>query len=524
MGAVWRGMTPYRDFFEHHGPVLWYLSSPLFAIWRESLDVLHAGRVIVWLLGAATAAITWHVALRLYGRWAAAIAAFLLMTLPAYQEKNAEWRPDNVAVLLVMLAVLGLGKWQSERGTLWAGLGGAALSAAFLCTQKVVYVAAGIVVSFIVTVLLTPWPRRWRPVAAMAAGVAIVVAAMAVFLASQAALHDYLRMTLVMPLRWKIQEPILPYLVWTLAAAPVFWAAFVAGVALSVPEVGHKAAQAPGAVVVLGGAVTHAAGLLVVPAAFHQYYLPLAPLAALLGARALVTLSGWQNGEATTDQVTPRIKVLALLAAGPAAVVCFLLRVRFRGIAQLAVGAFSTWFVGAGLALAVLATAILAVRSDRAANNPRTTALGSIAVITLLATAAVGAVPFLWLQFRWDTIHDVQTRQIERLLRATAPGDRMFDGFSGYGALRPHAFFYYWLNDHSWPMVPDADKVSGVLRALADSRTRVVLYDRNLKRHLPPQVHSFLAQEFAPDPRYSDSVCSVLVKRGRELPPTEDTD
>jgi hypothetical protein len=78
-------MVPYRDFFEQHGPVLWYLSLPLFAICGESLAVIFAGRFIVWLIIFTTFALTWRLGNRLYGRWGGAVASLLLARLPAFQ-------------------------------------------------------------------------------------------------------------------------------------------------------------------------------------------------------------------------------------------------------------------------------------------------------------------------------------------------------------------------------------------------------------------------------------------------------
>src|SRR5262245_17327289 len=73
--CVWIGLVPYRDFFEQHQPVLWYLSLPFFAIWGASLKVLFAGRTLIWFVGAATVGITWHLGNRLFGRFAGPIAA-----------------------------------------------------------------------------------------------------------------------------------------------------------------------------------------------------------------------------------------------------------------------------------------------------------------------------------------------------------------------------------------------------------------------------------------------------------------
>lgn len=45
---VWQGQIPYRDFFEHHNPLLWYLLAPLTAAFYQNALVLYAGRVVAF--------------------------------------------------------------------------------------------------------------------------------------------------------------------------------------------------------------------------------------------------------------------------------------------------------------------------------------------------------------------------------------------------------------------------------------------------------------------------------------------
>lgn len=43
---VWQGEVPYRDFFEHHNPLLWYILAPLTAAFYGSAFILYIGRVV----------------------------------------------------------------------------------------------------------------------------------------------------------------------------------------------------------------------------------------------------------------------------------------------------------------------------------------------------------------------------------------------------------------------------------------------------------------------------------------------
>ena len=46
---VQNGQVPYRDFFEHHHPLLWFLLAPLMALCGEELIVLAISRLLILL-------------------------------------------------------------------------------------------------------------------------------------------------------------------------------------------------------------------------------------------------------------------------------------------------------------------------------------------------------------------------------------------------------------------------------------------------------------------------------------------
>lgn len=46
---VWQGQVPYRDFFEHHNPLLWYIFAPITAIFYKSAIILYVSRVFTFL-------------------------------------------------------------------------------------------------------------------------------------------------------------------------------------------------------------------------------------------------------------------------------------------------------------------------------------------------------------------------------------------------------------------------------------------------------------------------------------------
>ena len=43
---VWQGEVPYRDFFEHHNPLLWYVMAPVVALFYKNVMIFYVARLI----------------------------------------------------------------------------------------------------------------------------------------------------------------------------------------------------------------------------------------------------------------------------------------------------------------------------------------------------------------------------------------------------------------------------------------------------------------------------------------------
>lgn len=52
---VWQGQVPYRDFFEHHNPLLWFIFAPITALFYKSALILYVSRVFTFFCYALAA-------------------------------------------------------------------------------------------------------------------------------------------------------------------------------------------------------------------------------------------------------------------------------------------------------------------------------------------------------------------------------------------------------------------------------------------------------------------------------------
>jgi hypothetical protein len=137
---VQNGQMPYRDFFEHHHPLFWFLLAPLIALCGEGLLVLAISRLLILLMAVGIGWLTWRIS-RLAGgnaetAWLAMVILFSnFLFIPCVMEI----RPDIPMVFLALAAVERLLLFMKE-GKSQQLLAAAFLAAlSFLFLQKVIF-------------------------------------------------------------------------------------------------------------------------------------------------------------------------------------------------------------------------------------------------------------------------------------------------------------------------------------------------------------------------------------------------
>jgi hypothetical protein len=75
-----------------------------------------------------------------------------------------------------------------------------------------------------------------------------------------------------------------------------------------------------------------------------------------------------------------------------------------------------------------------------------------------------------------------QLARLRLVLGLTSPRDTVFDGFTGAGAFRPHAYYWFFLHDEIRALLGDAER-DGLKRALRDGdiAPAVVLFDSDVQ-------------------------------------------
>ncbi len=487
--CVWRGQVPYRDFFEHHGPALYYLVAPLLALRGPDLSALWLGRLMMWCFSLATLGLTGRLARRCGGERAGLLAMALLAWTTIFHAKAIEVRPDGPATLLIMLAVVpftyatGGGSW---RRFLYVGL---LVGLATLFTHKSVVPGAGIGLAACVARLLTRAPASEsagktlaRVIVPMAAGIALNWGIAALLFAMAGAARDFWYSTWYQLWLWPVRSGRWEHLRPTLAGDFTVWVA--AAIEICAVLKGFRAPETwkeQRGVAALIAAVC-IVSLTVVKATYAQYYFLWMPFMAVLAAQQLVL---------PIERARERRALAALIIAGEVLIlvgVPFWRRASLVGF-QWGFSHLASQITGSLPLLVALAAAafVVAVMARRGKIEP-----------AMLLVAALGMSYGARRNVetaRWSNAEQVAA--IESVNRHVPPDGRILDGFTGYGALRPHAWYYWWINQYSLALVSPYDREVGLLKVLVASPPAAVLVDENFER-LPRQVRDWIEARYEP--------------------------
>jgi hypothetical protein len=206
------GRVPYRDFFEHHTPALYYLLRPLFVAFDVGGSVTDAWDAILWARGTMVAFTALALGLVFWfgRRWrgvaTGGFAALLLANGAIFLGKTLEVRPD-VPALACLAGALAASLVAAAGPAPRAGWGlpclaGALLSLAVLFTQKALFVLPGFLLAMVWWLRRSPGGRRWVGGAAGLAGFAVPLALTAAFFWWQASMGPFVELNFLLNSRW----------------------------------------------------------------------------------------------------------------------------------------------------------------------------------------------------------------------------------------------------------------------------------------------------------------------------------
>ncbi len=134
------GHVPYRDFFQHHNPLLWYLMAPLLWIFGETVEAMMACRILIFAVSLAIAFLVYSISRTLtMSREAGLISVVLLFSMPFFVDSTIEIRPDVPMLLFSLISIHFLVRYLQEKKAKFMAFSGLFASISFLFLQKTIF-------------------------------------------------------------------------------------------------------------------------------------------------------------------------------------------------------------------------------------------------------------------------------------------------------------------------------------------------------------------------------------------------
>jgi hypothetical protein len=442
--CVFKGMVPYKDFFEHHTPWYYYLLRPFFNWFDVASSVESARHFLLFGRGLSLVLAVLSVILvsRVGRLWehgkVGLLAGLFLVSQPVFLQKAIEMRPHVLALPLFVgcLCFLLRGLERSTDSTtrgLWHFLaGGLSLGAASMCTQKMLFVLPGALVGLFIWSLSgrragqfiaashpktkVGTPFRMLLLLAFLVGVCVPVALTWAAFALHHAGGEFITNNFLLNAKWRhIGTRQLHRLIAT--SWPVL-ALCLLGVAISLSRFFRFRGRRYHGLLLLCTLVGLFGGVPVMPSAHGQYYLMPLPLVCLFAAQGLLFLV------------------------------------------------------------------------ERARRRARP-------VLLVLALVPLGVLPALALRESFELRNDGQLARLRYVFENTKPEDVVMDGWLGMGVFRPHAFHYFFLHPETVAMLP-GPQLDAYLNALerGEIRPKLIALDQNLVA-LGPRFLRFVHGKYA---------------------------
>ncbi|NCT68472.1 MAG: hypothetical protein GXC76_12655 [Rhodanobacteraceae bacterium] len=197
--VVWawtQGLLPYRDVFDNHAPLFGWLCAPLLAWLGERADIVALMRLAMIPLYFAALALTWWIGRLIWSSRTGLAAVALLALAPPFFGVTAQFRPDDLWMLLWLGAVAAV--LTRPFGVRQAFVAGLLLGAAFAVSLKtlLLLLTAVLAATTLWAIRRLAGARRMpvRPAALLAAlaGALLVPGAFAAYLFAEGAARDAL--------------------------------------------------------------------------------------------------------------------------------------------------------------------------------------------------------------------------------------------------------------------------------------------------------------------------------------------
>ena len=141
---IWQGRIPYKDFFQHHNPLLWYIGAPVVGFFEYSLRAVDAANFIAVMSTVITMIYIFRIHKDFLGGILGGVIAISFFALPQESLYNKDFKPDNYMVMGLVVGLYYFLCYIKNKGLFNLSLSFIAFFSAFMFTQKSALILFGV--------------------------------------------------------------------------------------------------------------------------------------------------------------------------------------------------------------------------------------------------------------------------------------------------------------------------------------------------------------------------------------------
>ncbi|MCD6508245.1 glycosyltransferase family 39 protein [Candidatus Poribacteria bacterium] len=487
--CIHHGMLPYRDFFEHHTPMLHYILAFLYPMFGETIRLIFAARFLMWVMTGLIFLLTFALGRMMFDDDVGLISVLLLSFMIMFLEKSIEIRPDVGAVifwLLSMILLLVAARRQNRRAYLWAGI---SLGISLMFTPKVLFPTLGVALGLIYQIVRyrISKARHLKLLASFALGYMIPVISTILYFGIQGGADDFMRCNFLMNLSWRVRFSPLGYLRRAVVQNPIFTFLGPIGMAMAGVNLARRESMLKADHLPLISTLVVSGSLFIIPVPYRQYYMLFWPFWAVYGAAAI-----WKalslNRESFGDRRWIGWGIGMAIYLG---FIIYLLWIRrWAEVHPTVLNSREIYpLMWLGIAIVSAMFALLKLPDDMRRG-----------IIICLLSIGISAYPLDQMRAQLTQRNDNQLNDIRYIMSITSPNDAVQDGWSGKGVFRPHSYYYWFLHSEIRAMLTEKQLSDDLIAAMERAETKIVIYDGNLKA-LPEKFRKYVREKFEPTGR-----------------------
>lgn len=158
---VHNGYLPYKDFFEHHHPLLWYVFAPFLYFFDNTPYIWYVIRTFSLIILLGCAGFVYKIThLITNNRFPACLAVLFYTSFQIVQNAGTEFRPDNLMILFFLSGLYYYFKYDKEKNWAYLAISYTLLFLSFMTLQKNIFLLLTLGIVIIYTAIKKQEQRR----------------------------------------------------------------------------------------------------------------------------------------------------------------------------------------------------------------------------------------------------------------------------------------------------------------------------------------------------------------------------